>query len=221
MTALLRYQAALLLRSRRWLGPLLLYGVFLAVGVQSGQPILDSLGYAAAAVVPAAAWLVRVCVTGEPPAARAVTAAATSPARVQLAYLITALAASLVLGVSGSLAVAAVSDPHSAGHAVSVPYGPAVTAGLLSTVVCALIGTAAGALCNPPLLRRPGWPIPVSAGTALLVLVVSGSPAHAAVSSLVTGSLTGRPALPVLPLALAAAVAAAVTALTCRLASRR
>ncbi|MYX58889.1 ABC transporter, partial [Streptomyces sp. SID8382] len=63
MTALLRYQAALLVRSHRWLPPLLLYGAFLGIGVQTGQPILDSLGYAAAALLPVAAWLVRVGVT--------------------------------------------------------------------------------------------------------------------------------------------------------------
>ncbi len=40
MTALLRYQTALLLRSQRWLPPFLLYAVFLAVGVQGGQPVL-------------------------------------------------------------------------------------------------------------------------------------------------------------------------------------
>ncbi|MDF3149077.1 ABC transporter, partial [Streptomyces sp. T21Q-yed] len=76
MNALLRYQAALLARSQRWLPPFILYAVFLGVGVQSGQPVLDSLGYAAAALLPVAAWLVRICVTNEPPAARSCVSAA-------------------------------------------------------------------------------------------------------------------------------------------------
>ncbi|GAA3876747.1 hypothetical protein GCM10023084_32130 [Streptomyces lacrimifluminis] len=38
-------------------------------GVQGGQPVLVSLGYAAAAVLPVAAWLVRICVGTEPPPA--------------------------------------------------------------------------------------------------------------------------------------------------------
>jgi hypothetical protein len=59
MTALLRYQAALLLRSQRWLPPFILYAAFLGIGVQGGQPVLDSLGYTAAALLPVAAWLVR------------------------------------------------------------------------------------------------------------------------------------------------------------------
>ncbi len=42
--ALLRYQAALLARSQRWLAPLLLYASVLAVGgVQGGQPVLPLL----------------------------------------------------------------------------------------------------------------------------------------------------------------------------------
>ncbi|MER6043732.1 ABC transporter, partial [Streptomyces sp. NPDC001856] len=93
MKALLRYRAALLVRSQRWLPPFLLYAVFLGVGVQSGQPVLDSLGYAAAALLPVAAWLVRICVTDEPPAARTVVAAAAGPARAHLAAVLVALTA--------------------------------------------------------------------------------------------------------------------------------
>ncbi|QHY98984.1 hypothetical protein SSPS47_28170 [Streptomyces sp. S4.7] len=83
MTALFRYHTAMLLRSQRWLPPVLLCAIFLAVGVRSGEPVLDSLGVAAAALLPVAAWLVRICVTQEPDAARVVTAAASgcSPRR--------------------------------------------------------------------------------------------------------------------------------------------
>ncbi|GAA1902569.1 ABC transporter [Streptantibioticus ferralitis] len=221
MTALLRYQAALLLRSQRWLPPLLLYGVIIGIGIQSGQPVLDSLGVTAAAILPVSGWLVRVCATGEPPAARAITQAAAGPTRVQLACTVTAFTASAVLGAVGSLIVAAISDPQTDNHTLRVPMGPAVAAGLLATLACALLGTAVGALCNPPVLRRPGWPIPVTALAALLLLVASGSPANAAVSGLVSGSSTGAVHLPVLPLALAVVACAAATAFSCRLAARR
>ncbi|MYS12298.1 ABC transporter, partial [Streptomyces sp. SID6041] len=76
MTALLRYQTGLLLRSQRWLAPLLLYAAVLGVGVQAGEPVLGALGLAAGALLPVTAWSVRVCVTQEPPAARNVVAAA-------------------------------------------------------------------------------------------------------------------------------------------------
>ncbi|MDF9816269.1 ABC transporter [Streptomyces sp. SPB162] len=221
MTALVRYQAALLVRSQRWLPPVLLYGVIMAIGVSSGQPLLDSLAFAAAGMPPVAAWLVRVCVTNEPPAARACAAAAAGPGRVHLSSVLTALFAAGLLGAAGVAVVAVISDARTADHRHAVPLGPAITAGLLAALVSALLGTAVGALTNPPVLRRAGWAIPVSGLSALLVLVVGGSPANAAVSGLVSGSQTGAVALPLLPLCLAAAGAAAATAVACALSSRR
>ncbi|NSC24468.1 ABC transporter, partial [Streptomyces albus subsp. chlorinus] len=64
--ALTLYHLALLARSQRWAAPLLLYAGLLAVGVRAGQPLLDSLGFAAAVLLPTTAWLVRICVTAEP-----------------------------------------------------------------------------------------------------------------------------------------------------------
>ncbi|MBT2445160.1 ABC transporter, partial [Streptomyces sp. ISL-36] len=81
MTALLRYQTALLLRSQRWLAPFLLYAAFVGVGITAGEPVLGALGYAVAGLVPVTAWAVRICLGQEPPAARAVVAAAAGRAR--------------------------------------------------------------------------------------------------------------------------------------------
>jgi hypothetical protein len=221
MTALLRYQAALLLRAQRWLPPVILYAAFLAVGVQTGQPVLDSLGYTAAALLPVAAWLVRICVTGEPPAARAVVAAAAGPARAHLARLLTASAAALVLGTAAVALVTLVSDPVATGHGTRVPPLPAAGAGLLAVAVCALLGTAVGALTTWPLLRSTGRSVPALLLATLPALVVSGSPAHAAVQGLVAGSRSGDVPLPVLPLAAAALLAAAAAAAACALTARR
>ncbi|MFT2015586.1 ABC transporter [Streptomyces sp. 796.1] len=221
MTALLRYQMELLLRSHRWLPPLLLYALFLVIGVQSGQPILDSLGYTAAGLLPVAAWWVRVCTSGDSPAARHVAAAATSPARVQLACVLTALLCSLGLGVLATVVVARISSPHSADHQVAVPVGEATAGGLLAALACALLGTAVGALCNWPLVRRPGWGLLATALLALLALVWAASPAYAAVHDLVTGSHSGAVPLPLLPCLLAALVCAAATGLACAAAGRR
>lgn len=155
MTALLRYQADLLVRSQRWLPPFILYAVFLGVGVQGGQPVLDSLGYASAALLPVAAWLVRICAANEPPAARAAVAAAAGPGRAHLACLLVALAAAAGLGTVATVLVTLISDPASADHQVRVELLPAGAAGLLAALVCALLGTAVGALTTWPLLRSP------------------------------------------------------------------
>ncbi|BCM70202.1 ABC transporter [Streptomyces tricolor] len=221
MTALLRYQADLLLRSQRWLPPVILYAVFLGVGVQSGQPVLDSLGYTAAALLPVSAWLVRICATGEPPAARACVAAARGPARAHLACLLTALLAAVLLGVAATVVVTLISDPWSNGHRVRVPPPRALAAGLPAALACALLGTAVGALTNRPVLRSTGRAVPAMLLGALLAMVLAGSPAQAAVSGLVSGSQTGRAPLPLLPLAGAALVTAAAFAVAARLAARR
>ncbi|MCX4547441.1 ABC transporter [Streptomyces sp. NBC_01387] len=221
MTALLRYQAALLLRSQRWLPPVLLYGIFLAVGAQGGDPVLDSLGYAAAALLPATAWLVRICLNQEPAAARDCAAAATSPLRVHLASLGVATGCAALLGCAGTLVITLVSSPTSDDHRVTVPLFPAAVAGLLAVLVCALTGAVAGALFTRPVLHGRGWSIAVTALAALLLLVTRGSPARSAVYGLVSGSRTGTVHVPVLPLVLAVVVAAGVAAGVGALASRR
>ncbi|MFC8533280.1 ABC transporter [Streptomyces sp. NPDC057249] len=222
MTALIRYQAALLVRSQHWLAPVLLYLAFLAVGIRSGQPVLDSLGYTAAGMLPVTAWLVRVCVTQEPPAARTVVAAAVGgQPRAHLAALLTALGGAWLLGTAATAVVLAISDPASTDHSVRVPLPSAAAAGVLATACCVLLGAAAGALCSRPLLHGRGWSVTATALASLLALVTAGSPAKYAVTGLVTGSLTGTVQVPVLPLLGAAAAAAAVFALVCRLTSVR
>jgi hypothetical protein len=221
VTALLRYHSALLVRSQRWLPPFLLYAVFLGVGVQGGQPLLDSLGYTAAFLLPVAAWLVRICVANEPPAARTVVAAVVGPARAHLACVLVALAAAAAFGVAATALVTFVSDPVGSDHQRRVPVLEAAGAGLLAVVTCALLGAAVGALTAWPVLRSPGRAVPALLLAALLALVTSGSPARAAVGGLVTGSRSGAVPLPLLPLASAAVLAVAATALACALSSRR
>lgn len=207
--ALFRYQLDLLLRSHRWLPPLIFYGAVMVIGVAGGEPLLGSLGYAAALLLPVAAWMVRVCVTNEPGAARACVASAVGPGRAHRGALLAALAASAVLGAAGTALVAAVSGPHSDDMRVDVPVGPAAVAGLMAAAVSVLLGTAVGALTNPPLLRGTGWSVLCTAFGAGVVLLTAGSPAQAAVTTLVTGSRTGTVHYP-LPALLVAALVAAV-----------
>ncbi|MBB4895642.1 hypothetical protein FHS39_004721 [Streptomyces olivoverticillatus] len=221
MTALLSYQTALLLRSHRWLPPLLLYAAFMFIGVRTGQPILDSFGYAAAALVPVTAWLVRVCVTNEPEAARDCAAAAAGPWRVHLSAVLTGLLASTVVGVAATAVVAAISEPRSSDHQVDVPVGEATAAGLVAVLTCVLLGTAVGALCNRPLLRSTAWAVPATVLAAFLVLFAEGSPAEAAVTGMVTGSLDGTVNMGVLPLAAAAVSAAVAVGVACAVSGRR
>ncbi|MFJ9852623.1 ABC transporter [Streptomyces sp. NPDC101150] len=221
MIALLRYQAALLVGSHRWLPPVILYAAYLAVGIQTGGPILDGFGVAAAGLLPVAVWLTRICVTNEPPAARNCAAAAAGPGRVHLACLLTATFASLLLALLGTAFVALVSDAHFLHHRVAVPLLPATVAGLLTALACVLLGAAIGALCNWPVLRSSGSAIPAGLLAALLLLVLGASPANAALSGLVTGSEHGTVSIPWLPLAGTVPIAVAAVAAACALSSRR
>lgn len=74
----------------------------LVLGVSSGQPLMDSLGYGAAMLVPVAAWYARSALTADLPA-RACLVADAGSAGVQLASLVVALTASVVLAVIGVL----------------------------------------------------------------------------------------------------------------------
>lgn len=211
MTALLRYQGALLLRSQRWIAPFIVYAGFMGIGIRPGDRTLDSLGYAAAGLVPVTAWLVRICAAAEPPAARACTAAAAGPARAHAAALLTGLGAALLTGLLAAAYTLLVGNLG--GHAP----GTAALAGVAAVVVCALTGAAVGAVCGPPLV--PAWGLAVlGAGLGSLVAwVVSVSPARVAVTALVAAAPAGaaEPAFPAGALAGALLLAGAAGAAVC------
>ncbi|MEV7561808.1 ABC transporter [Streptomyces sp. NPDC089795] len=215
MTALFRYQAVLLLRSQRWLAPLITYAAVVAVGIRPGDPVPDSLGLAAAGLVPATAWLVRICVTVEPAAARDCTAAAAGPVRVHAAALLTALAGAVLAGSAAAALALLTGERSGAG-----PGGTAL-AGAFAVVACALTGAAVGALCSRPLLRRRGYAVLAGTLGSLLALVLAGSPARGAVSALVAAGRSGVVPLPLAPLALALLLAAGAGTAACLAAARR
>lgn len=214
MTALLRYQSGLLLRSQRWLAPLLLYAALVGVGVQAGEPVLGALGFTSAALLPVSAWSVRICLTQEPPAARSVVAAAAGRGRAHLAALVTGAVSPVLAGAVAVLAVTAIGDRHGV-----APFA-AVTAGLLAAVTCALTGAAVGTLASRPFLRAPGWSVAALVLGSLLALVTTGSPAKYAMTALVAGARTATAAPPWAACAGALLLAAAVAAFSCRATAR-
>lgn len=215
MTALLRYQAALLLRSQRWIAPLVVYAGFVAVGVRPGDRALDSLGYAAAGLVPQTAWLVRICVGAEPPAARACTAAAAGPARVHAAALLTALGGALTAGAAGACFALLCGGPG------GKPPAATAAAGAVAVLVCALTGAAVGALCSRPMVRGRGLAVLAGGLGSLLAWVAAFSPARSAVSALVGAARTDGVPLPLGSLAAAVLLAAAAGTAACLLSARR
>jgi len=220
MIALVRYQAAILLRSFRWIFPLILYGMLLAVGFSGQQPLALGLDWSAAILVPVVALLTRSMLTAEPAAARACVAAAAGPLRAQLSTLLAAAGGGLVLAVAG-ICYEVLSDmyvlgpkpgqpaPGPAAKAVAALAHPAVlSAGAGTILVCLLVGSAVGALCNPPLLRHPGTALLGTMAAVIFAVASDVSPAGAALRG--AGAAAEAPGWPVLPL-LGAVVLLAVT----------
>jgi hypothetical protein len=231
--ALLRYQSAILLRSHRWIFPLIVYGLLVAVGDEGATPLAGGLDWSGAMLVPVVALLTRSMLTAEPDAARAVAAAAAGPARAQLAALITALAGGVVLAMIGacfevlaSAAVALHPGPGTLAKVTAAADHPAVfVAGLVTAVVCLLVGSAAGALCNPPLLRHPGVTLLTTLAAVVLALVADISPAAAALrysGSASEGATLAQSHWPgVAPLVAAACVLAVTWTASALVAARR
>jgi hypothetical protein len=213
--ALLRYQSAHLLRSHRWIFPLITYGLLISVGgAGSGrQTLSDGLDWSAAILVPVVALLTRSMLTAEPAAARACVSAARGPARAQLATLTTAFAAGAVLGLAGVGYEVATS-----GHKTALLAPLAV--GLGKALVCALVGSAVGTLFNPPLIRHPAAALLATIAAVVVALVSSVSPASAALRG--NGATIQSAAWPAgLPLVSAFALAAVSWTISCWLAGRR
>jgi hypothetical protein len=226
--ALIRYQAAMLLRGHRWIGPLLTYAVLLTfIGAGASQPLAAAVGWSAGMLVPAVAWLTRSALTAEPPAARACVAAAGGPHRAHVAALLAALAGGVILALAGEayeLATSLLPRHHAAGGGLTAVDPGAVAgvlaAGLASAAVCLLVGSAIGVLCGPPLVRHHGYGILATIGAVVLALVTSISPANAALRGS-GGTLAGAPWLTGLPLLAALALTAVSWLASALLAARR
>lgn len=171
---LLRYHAALALRSQRWLPPFLLFAFLLLAGRVGGQQYGDSLGWCAAVLVPVCAWLTRAVASAEPDAAAAVVAAVVGPRAARASALTVGLGGGVLLGAVGAAFEVVASSPPTGPHA---PTGVVIADGLVAVLAGVLAGTAVGAL---PVRGRAAGTLTLT-GVSLGLLVVSVSPVNAAV----------------------------------------
>ncbi|HEU5003093.1 MAG TPA: hypothetical protein VFW71_09990 [Actinomycetota bacterium] len=172
MIALCRYQVHDLTRSHRWVAPLLVYILVLAmVYAQPAGPAPLAFGVTAGALIPIGAWLTRALLGTEDPIAQQVTVtAAGSRARVQAALLASALALTGVLAVLAVL-WAAVANPSYTAH------GAAVLGGLGIHALFGLAGVGLGALLSPPLVVEPGPAVLGIVGATTVSVILRVSPA--------------------------------------------
>jgi hypothetical protein len=194
VTALVRYQTSLLFRSHRWIPPLILYVVgVVGLGAQRlpfGAGLPGGLSWAALLLVPVVAWLTRSILTAEPAAARACVAAAGGPRRAQVSALIAAVLLGAVIAVAGviwELINAGVMRSAGTNAIQMEPTLKAVGGGLLAAVICLMVASAIGALCNPPVVRRPGPGMLTTTAAVVLAVAWNVSPANAALRTPGTG----------------------------------
>ena len=188
MTALIRYQVSLLLRSHRWIPGAVIYviGVLGLGGVPAvrGAALAQGLSWSALMLVPTVAWLTRAVLTAEPAASRSCVAAAGGPRRAQLAALGAALGLGVIFGIIGICWEVITAGVVRAPNTDSVLFGATFSdlgRGVGAALICLLVGSAIGALCNPPVITRPAASMLTSTAAVVLGLVWSVSPANAAV----------------------------------------
>jgi hypothetical protein len=209
LIAISRYHLSLLLRSHRWIPVAVVYviGVIGLGGIGGpstfhGAGLPQGFSWSALMLVPGAAWLSRSVLTAEPSAARACVAAAGGPRRSQLAALGAAAVFAAGFGLVGVVWELITFGVERAPLTNTVLIGATlgdVGHGLLSALICLLVGSAIGALCNPPVIWRSAASMLTGTGAVVVALAWSGSPANAAVrSGYGQTSSTWPPGLPVI-----------------------
>jgi hypothetical protein len=214
MIGLVRYLGSDLLRSQRFLLPMLLYvGLLAPLLAGDPEPSPQLWTFTALVLCPVSCWLAVTVANTEDPVQRQVTIAAVGgPTRVAIGVLVTCLLADAVL-----VAIAMCWPLLSSSYAFP---GHAVMAGLLAHVAVAGTGTAAGLLCARPVLHGIGWSAIAGGGTMFVAVTQNWLPPV----GLAVRSLNESP-VPISTLALQAvlglALSAAATALTVVVHNRR
>jgi hypothetical protein len=204
----MRFVAASCISSQRWIPPIVLFAVALAVLFASGGSLLLNAGVGAAALFPIAAWVTIATLDDEDPSQQDVTSAAFgSPGSVRGVKLAVAAGVCLALAAASICAAALRADSAT---------GEALAAAVLAHLLAVAGGVPLGAACARPLMARSGSALLVVAAAALADLVLPDAPpAHLVLSA--TGDGRG-PRWP--DLALAAVGTALLAAVLLGLAAR-
>lgn len=196
------YLGADVLRSQRFLLPLVVFGGVLAI-LFGGDPGPPPAPWAASvlAIYPAAAWFALIVANTEDPVQRTITvASAGGPAAVAIGSLLVALLGDLVLA-----AVAVVWPIVTMKYA----YPPEIVVqGAVAHLAAAATGTAVGLLCARPLVRRIGWSFCLAVTVVVITAVQPQLPPVGAAARTLT-AVDGE--IPVVAAALGLVLAAAAT----------
>ena len=169
--ALVRYVVADVLRSQRWVAPLLALLGGVAVFNVAGGPLVTTYADTATVLLPVSVWLTVNVANSEDPVQAAITAVTVGgDLRLRLGKLLTAWVACWPLtGVAlvWPLAVRSYSGTATAGD---------VAAGAAAHLLVALFGVAVGSVGMRGVLPRVGWVVLVTAAIGLADVLVPHAP---------------------------------------------
>jgi hypothetical protein len=212
-TALLRYLAADVLRSQRWVAPLLAFLGGVAVFNVGGGPLLTTYGDTATVLLPISVWLTVVVANSEDPMQAAVTAVTVgTDDRLRLGKLVTAWAACglfTAVAVLWPLVVRSYTGTATAGD---------VAAGVAAHLLVALFGVGVGSLGMRAVLGRVGWTVLVAVALCLADILIPHAPPTRRILELFDDGNAGGLAV-VAPAT--AAISAALVAVSLGIARRR
>jgi hypothetical protein len=167
--ALVRYGAADVLRSQRWVAPVLTFLAIEAVIAAGNGTVMPTYAVSAVALLFVTTWMTVVALNAEDPVQETVTAVtAGSRVRPRVARMIVVFGFGTVLA-----AVALVTAPVVSTDGVSTAH---LGAGAGAHLLTVLAGVAVGALCSRPIVTRTAWAVIAGFALCLADALVPGLP---------------------------------------------
>jgi hypothetical protein len=210
--SLLRYLAADVVRSQRWVAPVLAFVAGVALFNVSGGPLLTTYADTATVLLPVSIWLAVTVANSEDPTQAAITAVTIGgDVRLRLGKLATAwlgCVACTVVAVLWPLVTRGYTGPAGPGH---------VAAGAGAHLLVAGFGVAVGSFGMRDVVPRVGWTVLVAAGACLVdVLVPHAPPTRRILELFDDGAIGGLAPVALATVVIAGLLVAASTAIARR-----
>jgi hypothetical protein len=152
VTAIVRYVTADVVRSQRWVAPVLVYAFVIFAVNASSEPLLSTYAGSAAFLFPVAIWVTSIVNNAEDPVQTDISIATVGSAtRLQVGKLVTALAA------VGVLAAVALFVPLAIHDYPGATAWSDVAAGAVGHLLVAALGVSVGAFSARAVIGRAGW----------------------------------------------------------------
>lgn len=168
MIALIRYNAATMLHSQRYVAPVLLFiGIVGVLSSNDSGPLAPIYAACAGAMFVCATWLTIAMISVDDPTHRAITVvSAGSSVRVLGSAVAVALLSTLVLTIFGLVLPLLIGN-----HTVTLL---ALLVGTEAQLTCAAVGIAVGLICSRLVMRRQGYAVIVALSLVMIALFVPG-----------------------------------------------